>query len=133
MVDANRLTLQFYRQTCRLLPQIISRSGQDATLDMYKSKLNVAKWIRKGANMRNPQEVTDVISVAYDFLFACAYCDFESGYYNRFLVEQPIRYDGSKFTRIDQMRGLNLIDYNRFKGKSNFLRKFVKGVRPLLN
>ena len=83
--------------------------------------------------MRDPYEVTKAIRVSYDFLFACAYCDYESGYYNRYLVENPDRYDGASFTTFRKSRGLNLIDYNRFGNKSKFLQKFVKGVRPLLH
>jgi hypothetical protein len=133
MVEANKLTLQFYRQACRLLPAIINRQGNQVHLDIHKSKLNLGKWIRKGANMRDPFEVTRAIRVSYDYLFACAYVDFEAGYYNRFLVDQPTRLDGSAFTDIKFSKGLNLIDYRRFKNKSNFLQKFVKGVRPLLH
>ena len=133
MVEANKLTLLFYRQACRLLPAIINRQGNQVHMDYHKSKLNLAKWIRKGSNMRDPFEVTKVIRVSYDYLFACAYCDYESGYYNRFLIDQPTRTDGSWATDIKKSRGLNLIDYNRFKNKSNFLQRFVKGVRPLMH
>lgn len=133
MVDANKLTLQFYRQACRLLPAILNRQGHDAYLDYHKSKLNLGKWVRKGANMRNPKEVTETIRIYYDCLFSMAYMEVENGIYSRYLMEQPTRYEGGKFTTVDKSRGLNLIDYNKFKNKSNFLRKFVKGVRPLLH
>jgi hypothetical protein len=102
-------------------------------MDQHKSKLNLAKWIRKGSNIRDPYEVTKVIRTSYDYLFACAYCDYESGYFNRYLVDQPSRFDGAALVDIRKSRGLNLIDYKRFKGKTNFLQKFVKGVRPLLH
>jgi hypothetical protein len=133
MADANKMTLQFFRQACRLLPAIVNRQGNDALMDHHKSKINLAKWIRKGSNMRDLTEITDNIRVAYDFLFACAYCEFEKGYFNRFLVENPNRFDGGRFTNVDKSRGLNLIDQNRFKGKSDFLKRFVKGVRPLMH
>lgn len=89
MVEANKITLRFYRTACRLLPSIINRQGNTVAMDYHKSKLNLAKWIRKGGNIRNPEEVTNTIVTAYDFLYACAYCDYESGYYNRYLVESP--------------------------------------------
>ena len=133
MVEANKLTLQFYRQACRLIPALVNRTGNDAVLDYHKSKLNLGMWIRKGANMRNPSEVTEAIRVAYDFLFACAYGDFEAGYFNRYLVDSPQNYDTSRFATIDRSRGLNLLDQNRFKGKSSFMKKFIKGTRPLMH
>ena len=95
MVEANKLTLLFYRQACRLLPSIINRQGNLTHMDYHKSKLNLAKWIRKSSNIRHSMEVTKAIRISYDFLFGCAYCDFESGYFNRYLVEQPTRTDGS--------------------------------------
>jgi hypothetical protein len=133
MIEANKLTLLFFRQACRLIPSIINRQGNLVHLDYHKSKLNLAKWIRKSANMREPIEVTKAIRSSYDFLFNCAYCEFESGYFNKYLVENPERYDGSLHTTFKKSKGLNLIDYNRFKNKSKFLQKFVKGVRPLMH
>jgi|LauGreDrversion4_2_1035121.scaffolds.fasta_scaffold1785751_1 hypothetical protein len=132
MIEANKLTLLFFRQACRLIPSIVNRQGNLFYLDYHKSKLNLAKWIRKSANMREPKEVTRAIRSSYDFLFNCAYCEFESGYFNKYLVDNPERYDGSLRTTFKKSEGLNLIDYNRFKNKSKFLQKFVKGVRPLM-
>ncbi len=133
MVEANRMTLQFFRQTCRLIPAMNNRMGNDAIVDSHKAKLNLAKWIRKGSNMRDPAEVTKTIRIAYDILFMSAYCEYESSYTNKYFVDPVFTYDGSKFSRVDKSIGLNLIDKNRFKGKSHFLKKFIKGTRPLLH
>jgi hypothetical protein len=133
MIEANKLTLLFYRQACRLLPAIINRQGNLVHMDYHKSKLNLAKWIRKSSNMRDPIQVTKAIRTSYDYLFACAYCDYESGYFNRFLVDNPERFDGSMHLAFKKSSAINLIDYNRFKNKSKFLQKFVKGVRPLMH
>jgi hypothetical protein len=91
MVEANKVTLQFYRTACRLLPAIINRQGNQSYMDYHKSKLNLAKWIRKGANMRDPLAVSSTIVQGYDFLYWCAYCEFESGYFNKYLVDNPDR------------------------------------------
>lgn len=133
MIEANKLTLLFYRQACRLIPAIINRQGNQVNMDYHKSKLNLGNWIRKSSNMRDPFEVTKAIRISFDFLFACAYCDFEAGYYNRYLIEGPEKYHSSPSLSVYKSRGLNLIDQNRFKNKSKFLQKFVKGVRPLLH
>ncbi len=89
MIEANQQSLKFFRVACRLLPAIINRQGNQVHLDYHQSKLNLAKWIRKGANIRDPMEVTRALVPAYDFLYDCAYCEFESGVYNRFLVNSP--------------------------------------------
>ncbi len=133
MIEANKVTLQFYRQACRLIPSMVNRHGGTYNLDYHKSKLNLGKWIRKGANMREPFEVTLAIRVAYDFLFACAYNEMEDGYYNRFLVEMPDKYDEHFHSNFVKSRGLNLMEHKRFKNKSQFLRKFIKGAKPLLH
>jgi hypothetical protein len=133
MIEANKLTLQFYRQACRLIPSMINRHGGTFNLDYHKSKLNLAKWIRKGGNIREPQEVTLAIRAAYDFLFACAYNEMEEGYFNRYLVDLPSQYDEHYHMNFVKNRGLNLIDHKRFQNKSKFLRKFIKGTKPLLH
>ena len=89
MVEANKLTMSFYRTACRQLPQIINRQGNHFVTDIHKSKLNLAKWIRKAGNMRDPSMVTLSIRSAYDFLYECSYCNFESGYYFKYLNQQP--------------------------------------------
>ena len=89
MVEAHKLTLSFYRTACRQLPQIINRQGNQFATDIHKSKLNLAKWIRRGSNMRDPHFVSLSIRMAYEFLYECSYCTFESGYYFKFLCQQP--------------------------------------------
>jgi hypothetical protein len=133
MVEAHKLTLQFYRQACRLLPALINRQGNSFHLDYHKSKLNMGAWVRKGANIREPMEVTKAIRHAYDFLFHCVYNEMESGYFNRYILTQPTRYDESYLSSFPHSKGLNLMENKKFGNKSNFLRKFVKGVRPLLH
>lgn len=134
MVEANKLTLNFYRQTCRLIPAIVNRRGNQAHTDYHQSKLNVGKWIRKGAKMRDPSEVTKNIRTAYDHLFNTVYGDWEPGYYNIYLLNGPIvREDNAEQLVMTKSRGLNLIDQHRFKNKTTFLKRFIKGVRPLLH
>lgn len=89
MVEAHKLTLQFYRTACRQIPQILNRQGHHYVTDMHKAKLNLAKWVRKGNNMREPYNVSLAIRTAYEFLFECSYCNFESGYYFKYLSQQP--------------------------------------------
>lgn len=89
MVEAHKLTLLFYRTACRQLPAIINRQGHHFVTDIHKSKLNVAKWVRRGANMREPHEISKSIRSAFEFLYACSYCDFESGYYFKYVSTQP--------------------------------------------
>ena len=91
--------------------------------------------------MREPDQVSLSIRSAYEFLYECSYCTFESGYYFKYLSQQPesvnnedlfFQFEGGTFVDAVGTNGLNLIDYNRFKNKSGFLRKFIKGTRPLL-
>lgn len=133
IIDANKLTLQFYRQACRLIPAFVQRQGNHVQCDFHKSKLNLAKWIRKGANNTNYQEISGTIAWAYDVLMNCAYCEYEAGYYRKYLCEDPERIDGGRFTGVNQSRALNLIDHNRFHDKSKFLKSFIKGTKPLMH
>ena len=68
---------------------MINRQGNHFIHDIHKSKLNLAKWVRKGSNMREPSEISLAIRDAYEFLYCCAYSDFESGYYYKFLNSFP--------------------------------------------
>jgi len=68
---------------------MVNRQGHYAILDIHKSKLNLAKWVRRGQGMRNTDEITKSLRGAYEFLFECAYCNFESGYYHKYLCNQP--------------------------------------------
>ena len=89
MVEANKLTLTFYRTACRQIPQIVNRQGNHFVTDIHKSKLNLAKWIRRGSTMRQTDMINQAIRAAYEFLYECSYCTFESGYYFKYLCQQP--------------------------------------------
>lgn len=89
MHEAHKGTLKFYRNCCRLIPAIVHRQGFHMITDIHTSKLNLAKWVRRGKTMRDPHEITRALRSGYDFLFACAYCDYEGGYYFRYLSSNP--------------------------------------------
>ena len=57
--------------------------------DIHTSKLNLAKWVRRGKGMRKPSEITNSLRNAYEFLYECAYCNYEGGYYYRYLSQNP--------------------------------------------
>lgn len=71
------------------MPSFIHKQGSELFTDIHRSKLNLAAWIRRGKNIRNPMEVSTALRGAYDFLFACAYQDYESGYYSKYLSYPP--------------------------------------------
>jgi len=39
--------------------------------------------------MRNPQEISRSLRTGYEFLYECAYCNYEGGYFFRYLNSNP--------------------------------------------
>jgi len=133
MVEANRQTLTFFRVACRQLPQIVHKHNLHMNVNLQKAKLNLAKWLRKNSNMRDPGAISFSLQHGYDFLFNCAYCDIdEAGYIKRYISHPPETREGDYNSDFDGGMGLNMMDRIKFANKSTFMKKFIKGTRPLL-
>jgi len=89
MVEANTATLRFYRTTCRLMPAVINRNGTHFITDVHTSKLNIARWIRRGKKMENLADIEMALLRAYEMLFECVYSQLEVAHFFRYVNEQP--------------------------------------------
>lgn len=96
------------------------------------SKRHLANWFRRGANMRDLNEITVLLRGGYDLLFDSIYCNVECTIYNKYLHTSPTYRDQSRVDVINKTRGINNIDLVRFANKTGFFKRFVKGTRSLL-
>lgn len=110
----------------------MNRQGMNYFMDVHRAKLNLANWVRQGKNMRDLDQITKSVKQAYEFLYDCAYSNYESGYYFRYLVSGPEQKDFNPIINPVKMQGINYINQRQFSNKSVFFKKFVKGVKPLL-
>lgn len=120
----------------------MQRHGQETAVGYHQAKRNLALWVRRGKNMRDPVEISAALKMANELVWDAAYQhSIEPGFYNKYLVYPP---ENVKFFLITlkreennqglqlQTRGLNFIHVKKFGNKTKFFRRFVNGVRPLL-
>ncbi len=129
MAEANQASLRLYRQACRFVPSLLNRQTTLYTNDYHMSKRILAQWFRRGKNMRNLNEISVLHKTYQEFLFDAAYCNVDCGWYNKYLHEFPEMKDGLESQK--KTVGLDLA-LNKFKGKTRFFEKFIKGTRHLM-
>jgi hypothetical protein len=102
-------------------------------INQYQAMLNVAKWIRQMSNSNIPGETTVALVGAYEFLYDLAYgnCDWNMGI--NYLNYGPETVDGVQHSYPMMWHGLNRADRVKFSNKSKFLKRFIKGTRPLMH
>ena len=71
------------------IPTLLNRHNHNVFNDYHNTKLNVAKWIRKNENMRNPEEISLAIGRGYEFLYECMNDYYEDGHYYSFFNDIP--------------------------------------------
>lgn len=77
------------------MPNFSRQFGNELHVDIHTSKLNLAAWIRRNKNMREPVEIANALKHSYDFLYDCAYNYTENGVYNIYLANPPETVDKS--------------------------------------
>ena len=129
LADANRVSLKLYRIICRMIPSLLNKTNIHYTNDYHMSKRILGMWFRRGKNMRNLEEIKTVHKQTADLAYDSVFGNIENYWFSTFLHKFPETKDGNK--SYNKLQGLDNYNQEKFKGKTRFFEKFVKGTKSL--
>jgi len=121
MAEASLKVLRFFRKTCRLIPFIVRIHQLQTRIKPVHAKLNIAKYIREKAHVREPWLVDLLVTKGYERMF-------EAEQHHTYAPLLYVFLSPSNFTPGD--RGYSYLEDKKWENKTKFLKEFYRGDRP---
>ena len=131
MAEANQASLKLYRQACRFVPTLLNRHATLNTNDYHMSKRILGMWFRRGKNMKDLSQISELHKTTTDYLIDSVYGNVDSKIYNAYLHEVPQTRHG-ELNSNKKLKGLDNEYFKKFAKKTRFFEKFIKGSRSLM-